>query len=79
MQVCIERAIVVKDLFTGGKRSFASSSHARDFRAKIYAANGLKVPSSSSRGNTPPQVRLAAAIEPRVLILSLLGSAMSSE
>eukprot|EP00892_Ulva_mutabilis_P005351 jgi/Ulvmu1/3188/UM015_0229.1 len=54
--LCFERAIIVKDLFTGGKRSFASSSHAREFRAKIYEANGLVAPPSSSRGNKPPQV-----------------------
>lgn len=31
-----ERALVVRDQFTGGQRTFLSSEDAKDFRAEIY-------------------------------------------
>ncbi len=44
--VCFQRALVVRDIFTGGKRTFFSSQDAQDFRARIYARNGDALPSS---------------------------------
>ena len=38
--VCFQRALVVRDIFTGGKRTFFSREDAQDFRARIYARNG---------------------------------------
>ena len=38
--VCFQRALVVRDIFTGGKRTFFSREDARDFRGRIYARNG---------------------------------------
>ena len=52
-QVVFERALIVRDLFTGGKRSFASSEDARDFRQRIYDNHGLELPHLPR----PPPVR----------------------
>ena len=38
--VRFERALVVRDIFTGGRRTFFSRADAQDFRARIYARNG---------------------------------------
>ena len=38
--VCLQRTLVVRDIFTGGKRTFFSQSDAQDFRRRIYARNG---------------------------------------
>ncbi len=42
--VCFQRALVVRDIFTGGKRTFFSREDAQDFRARIYARNGDALP-----------------------------------
>lgn len=55
VQVAFETVMVVRDLFTGGKRSFATTADAREFRAKVYAAHGLRLPSQAP-GSKPPQV-----------------------
>ena len=38
--VCFQRTLVVRDIFTGGKRTFFSQADAQDFRRRIYARNG---------------------------------------
>ena len=38
--VCFERALVVRDIFTGGVRTFLSKADARAFRSLIYAQYG---------------------------------------
>ena len=38
--VCFERALVVRDLFTGGTRTFHSQPDARNFRAALYQQYG---------------------------------------
>ena len=38
--VCFERALVVRDMFTGGERTFLTQSDAQAFRAMIYAQHG---------------------------------------
>lgn len=38
--VCFERALVVRDMFTGGERTFLSQEDAQAFRARIYAQYG---------------------------------------
>ena len=38
--VCFERALVVRDLFTGGTRTFHSTPDAQDFRAALYQQYG---------------------------------------
>ncbi len=38
--VVFERALVVRDIFTGGVRTFLSSADAKAFRALIYAQHG---------------------------------------
>ncbi len=43
--VVFERALVVRDLFTGGTRTFHSQPDARDFRAALYQQYG-ELPSS---------------------------------
>ncbi|CAL5223424.1 g5938 [Coccomyxa viridis] len=52
--VCFQRALVVRDIFTGGKRTFFSSQDAQDFRARIYARNGLAPP--QKRAPLPRQI-----------------------
>ena len=42
--VCFQRALVVRDIFTGGKRTFFSREDAQDFRARTYARNGTALP-----------------------------------
>ena len=37
---CFERALVVRDIFTGGVRTFLSREDAQAFRAQIYAQHG---------------------------------------
>ena len=37
---CFERALVVRDIFTGGVRTFLSRDDARAFRSQIYAQHG---------------------------------------
>lgn len=56
--VSFERAMVVRDLFTGGKRSFASTADAQLFRYMIYQNHGLTPPplSSTPRTRVPPKV-----------------------
>ena len=39
---------MVRDIFTGGKRTFFSQEDARDFRRRIYARNGEAMLASSS-------------------------------
>ena len=34
--VCFERALVVRDLFTGGVRTFFSNADAQHFRTRLY-------------------------------------------
>lgn len=38
--VCFQRALVVRDTFAGGRRTFFSQQDAQDFRARMYARNG---------------------------------------
>ena len=38
--VCFERALVVRDIFTGGTRTFLSQRDAQVFRARLYAQYG---------------------------------------
>lgn len=45
--VCFQRALVVRDIFTGGRRTFFSREDAQDFRARIYARNGDTLPSTA--------------------------------
>ncbi|CAL8471513.1 g11055 [Coccomyxa elongata] len=42
--VCFERALVVRDMFLGGERTFLSQEDARAFRSMIYAQYGLPPP-----------------------------------
>lgn len=42
--VVFERALVVRDIFTGGVRTFLSSADAKAFRALIYTQHGLAPP-----------------------------------
>lgn len=45
--VCFERAMVVRDVFTGGRRTFLSTQDAQTFRAMLYRQYGtLPFPSS---------------------------------
>ena len=52
--VCFERALVVRDIFTGGGRTFQSTQHAQAFRAGLYmrygapACSGGRVQASSA-------------------------------
>jgi protein O-GlcNAc transferase len=39
--VCFERALVLRDMFTGGERTFLSTQDAKAFRSMIYAQYGL--------------------------------------
>lgn len=56
LQVNFETAMVLKDVFTGGKRSFQTEGHAREFRAQLYQNHGLQVPASRKSGTVPPKV-----------------------
>lgn len=57
MQVSFENAMVVRDLFTGGKRSFADTQDARNFRDLIYRNHGLSPPGpQSGQPTVPPKV-----------------------
>lgn len=57
VQIAFERVMIVRDLFTGGKRSFASTADARDFREHIYHNHGLALPvTPSPRAYLPPRV-----------------------
>ena len=38
--ICFERALVVRDIFTGGVRTFLSRAEAQAFRARIYRQYG---------------------------------------
>jgi protein O-GlcNAc transferase len=38
--VVFERALIVRDLFTGGTRTFTNSQDARAFRAEVYRQYG---------------------------------------
>lgn len=38
--ICFERALVVRDIFTGGVRTFLSRADAQAFRSRIYAQYG---------------------------------------
>ena len=40
--VCIERALVVRDTFAGGERTFLTTEDAQAFRARIYAQHGAQ-------------------------------------
>lgn len=59
--VCFERALVVRDMFLGGERTFLSQEDARAFRSMIYAQYGerscLKLP-------RPPHVLAWVACQP---------------
>lgn len=37
---CFERALVVRDIFTGGVRTFLSRDDAQAFRSQIYSQHG---------------------------------------
>ena len=41
--VCFERALVVRDLFTGGVRTFFSTADAQHFRARLYQHYGVSL------------------------------------
>ncbi|KAF8072370.1 ALDH10A8 [Scenedesmus sp. PABB004] len=47
--VVFDRALIVRDLFTGGGRSFTSTADARAFRAEVYQAYGLPPPGRRRR------------------------------
>ncbi|GBF94574.1 hypothetical protein Rsub_06689 [Raphidocelis subcapitata] len=42
--VVFDRVLIVRDVFTGGSRSFASTEDAHEFRAAVYAHYGLPPP-----------------------------------
>jgi hypothetical protein len=44
--VVFERALIVRDLFTGGTRTFTNSSDARAFRADVYRQYGRRLGSA---------------------------------
>ena len=45
--MCFERALVVRDLFTGGVRTFFSTADAQHFRSRLYQHYGApRVPGS---------------------------------
>ncbi len=48
--VCFERALVVRDMFLGGERTFLNQEDARAFRSMIYAQYGEGV-THASRGS----------------------------
>ena len=81
LQVAFETVMIIRDLFTGGKRSFATTADAREFRAGIYTNHGLKVPASTPHA-PPPQVCFASLsqhlpsvqIRQQALLGNLLGS-----
>lgn len=45
--VSFERALVVRDIFTGGVRTFLNRADAQDFRASLYSQYGVGRPSRS--------------------------------
>ncbi|WIA28051.1 hypothetical protein OEZ86_010636 [Tetradesmus obliquus] len=47
--VVFERAVIVRDLFTGGTRTFTNSADARAFRAEVYRQYGLPPPAARRR------------------------------
>lgn len=51
--VCLQRTLVVRDIFTGGKRTFFSQSDAQDFRRRIYARNGDPSSTQALDGKIP--------------------------
>jgi hypothetical protein len=51
--VCFERALVVRDLFTGGVRTFFSTADAQHFRARLYQHYGTQASASSLRRLLP--------------------------
>ena len=55
--VVFERALVVRDIFTGGVRTFLSSADAKAFRALIYTQHGEVACQHS---------RLSSLVAPRV-------------
>ena len=56
LQIAFETVMIVRDLFTGGKRSFASTADAREFRSTIYRIHDLEPPSPGRLNARPPQV-----------------------
>lgn len=38
--VVFDRALIIRDLFTGGTRTFTSTQDAREFRAEVYRNYG---------------------------------------
>jgi hypothetical protein len=45
-----DRVLMVRDLFTGGNRSFTSTQDAREFRAAVYAQYGERWPAGRGAG-----------------------------
>ena len=48
--VCFERALVVRDIYTGGGRTFLSMADAQAFRASLYAQYGEALPALGGGG-----------------------------
>jgi hypothetical protein len=60
--VVFERALIVRDLFTGGTRTFTSSQDARAFRAEVYRQYGRCLAVYMSDPCTAAAVPAAAAL-----------------
>eukprot|EP00879_Flechtneria_rotunda_P027722 GHRR01029709.1.p1 GENE.GHRR01029709.1~~GHRR01029709.1.p1 ORF type:complete len:256 (+),score=63.24 GHRR01029709.1:320-1087(+) len=77
--VAFERALMIRDLFTGGTRSFTNSQDAQEFRAEVYRHYGFLPP---AKRRTVPRVitfqrkranRRILNEEPLVQLLSQYG------
>eukprot|EP01026_Neomeris_dumetosa_P004514 TRINITY_DN1120_c0_g1_i7.p1 TRINITY_DN1120_c0_g1~~TRINITY_DN1120_c0_g1_i7.p1 ORF type:complete len:345 (-),score=39.36 TRINITY_DN1120_c0_g1_i7:207-1241(-) len=51
--ICFERALVIRDVYTGGKRTFQTTEYAQQFRREIYEQYGLLPPVPPPNG--PPR------------------------
>eukprot|EP01025_Chloroclados_australasicus_P033323 TRINITY_DN3394_c0_g2_i1.p1 TRINITY_DN3394_c0_g2~~TRINITY_DN3394_c0_g2_i1.p1 ORF type:complete len:602 (-),score=77.39 TRINITY_DN3394_c0_g2_i1:347-2152(-) len=51
--VCFERALVIRDVYTGGKRTFQTTEDAQMFRKELYHQYGLPAPTPNPSG--PPR------------------------
>jgi protein O-GlcNAc transferase len=56
--VMFDQVLIVRDLFTGGNRSFTDSSSAKEFRAAVYQHHGEpeggKASTEDGRGGSSP-------------------------
>ena len=80
--VCFERALVVRDIFTGGGRTFQSTQDAQAFRAGLYMRYGAPacLPACVMQQGSGLRAHTQGPVEaPKLAVCQMAGDARASD